>query len=80
MLHLNRGALENAEELEKQESGEREGTGIPQDQALSFHRPRPISLTAIHSPAHSPGVFYREDGAPSVRLWMTPACDVELSV
>ncbi len=80
MLHLNRGALENAEKLEKQESGEREGTGIPQDQALSFHRPRPISLTAIHSPAHSQGVFYREDGAPYVRLWMKNACDVELAV
>ena len=80
MLHLNRSALEHAEKPEKKDGRANEGTGIPQDQALSFHRPFPVSLTAIQSTAPPQGVFYREDETPYVRLWMKNVCDVELAV
>ena len=56
MLHLNRSALEHAEKPEKKDGRANEGTGIPQDQALSFHRPFPVSLTAIQSTAPPQGV------------------------
>lgn len=45
-----------------------------QDQAVSFHRPYPASLTALHEKQPEQGIFYRQDGTPFLKLWMkTPA-------
>ena len=47
-----------------------------QDQAVSFHRPYPASLTALHEKQPEQGIFYRQDGTPFLKLWMKNACDV----
>ena len=41
-----------------------------QDQAVSFHRPYPASLTALHEKQPEQGIFYRQDGTPFLKLWM----------
>lgn len=65
-------------EQEKQEELLQEAGVLPEDQALSFHRPKSFGLTALHEMPCEQGLFYREDGRPFLRLWMKNACNVEL--
>ena len=51
-----------------------------QDQAVSFHRPYPASLTALHEKQPEQGIFYRQDGTPFLKLWMKNACDVKIVI
>lgn len=63
-----------------QENEEREEGQQPEDQAVSFRRPRIFTLTAIHEEVPAQGLFYRKDQRPYLRLWLKNACNVELLV
>lgn len=51
-----------------------------QDQAVSFHRPYPASLTALHEKQPEQGIFYRQDGTPFLKFWMKNACDIKIVI
>ena len=57
-----------------------DGKSVLQDQAVSFHRPYPASLTALHEKQPEQGIFYRQDGTPFLKLWMKNACDVKIVI
>ena len=74
-------AVEGTDELPAaEEQADQPAPWMPEDQAVSFHRPHIFALTSIHEAPPEQGVFYREDGRPFVRLCIQNACSVELEI